>query len=242
MTAKSQVLSLRVPEGSGLQARFTMAAKKACILPWELLSRMLDEWESGQKELSSDSLLSEIKSLRADLDETKNRLAQLENNVDNADNSIGWDDINAAVASAVNNVDKHGNIIIRDVQPNADTTRKKRGRPKKEKPVENDSITESDVSNFDAAYAELSKDRYDVLIPDLRQKLRIDNYSDKKIDALFRHVQDKGQYQLQAAELENLTQKQLKDGFVDENGFKFWGIFKIPAKRKAGRPRKTAAV
>ena len=108
MAVKSQVLSLRVPEDSGLQARFSLAAKKACILPWELLEKMLNTWESGQQELSSDSLLSEIKSLRADLDETKTKLSHVVDNVNNVNNKKKT----AQKGTNVDNVDNVDNDVI----------------------------------------------------------------------------------------------------------------------------------
>jgi hypothetical protein len=75
---KSKVLSVRYPSEINLHARFTLAAKKAMVLPWELLEEMLDIKEKNQTtqsaeawEKTAEEFRAEINALRAEMKSLK---------------------------------------------------------------------------------------------------------------------------------------------------------------------------
>jgi hypothetical protein len=223
--ADSQIFSVRVPLESGLQDRFRLAARKAGILPWELLAKMLDDWEQKNEEVKpetlkwlSDNFILQIDVLKAEIEALRKQIIHNVYNVDNI-NNISTKQAKRVFTSGKQNIDNVDNVDI------------------------------SNTNNFDvfalnAIYGELSKSQPDVLISDLKTKLREQGWINTQIEEILKHVRDEGLYQFQAAEIEKLSREQINDAFVDENGFKFFAILKLPPKiqeektQKPGKKRK----
>jgi hypothetical protein len=207
----SQVFSVRVPHESGLQDRFRLAARKAGILPWELLTKMLDAYEQENPETKPENLkwvtenfALQIDMLKAEIETLRKHIAPNVYSVDIVDNK-STEQTKRVFTSEKQNIDNVNNVDI------------------------------SNTNNFDvfalnAIYGELSKSQPDVLIPDLKAKLREQGWENHQIDEVFKRVRDEGLYQFQAAETNKLSKGQINDAFVDENGFKFLAILKLPPK------------
>jgi hypothetical protein len=199
----TKVVSIKVPDDMAiLQSRLTATAKAAQIPVWELMSRMLDDWEkkasnseapagSGWAEWRT-AIESEVQSLKAELAATK---AQERNNL------------------LVNQ--RNDDIVLVPEESEAES--------QVSLPVNQD----DDIKAFEAAYVSLEHDRH-TLIWKLRERL---GWPNERFDTALCQLRDSGRFQpMQGAETKGMTKEQLKSAFVDENGFRHHIVMRAPAK------------
>lgn len=216
MAVPTQVLSMRIPVGSELQARVSTAARKAGILPWQLLVQMLDAWEQQHDEPPAETwqevvsgLKAEINSLRDELNVTKKQILHDIDIVDKVD-TANKADVPGEFQDIVDIVDDM--IDFGESQVNVDI------------------VDNANIEAFDAAYTNLERDRH-AKIWQLRDVL---GWEFEQVDAMIRQLRDSGKYNpTPGGELGEMTPEQLRSAFVDENGNAYHLIMRVPAPTAA---------
>jgi hypothetical protein len=226
--AMTKVVSLKVPdEAEGLQARLGLAAKKAGIPTWELLTQLLDIWdrqhEAGEpipagvswEEWKAD-IEAEVRSLRVELDEIK---AQRDNGIP----------VNHRIKIIESGEQEP--VLLPKVDETSELDIQSKEEPGQAGLLVNQGI-ESDIKTFEAAYNKLERGQH-TAIWKLRDALA---WPDEQFDTTLRCLRDEGRYQLQAGDTERMTKEQIKAGFTDENGFHFLTVMRLPHSPETPRP------
>ena len=67
-------------------------------------------------------------------------------------------------------------------------------------------------------------------IADVRRDLRELGWSDGQVDNMLGNLRDRGLLQLQDGDTDYFTKQDIKDSFVDENGFRFLNMMRLPRR------------
>ena len=86
-------------------------------------------------------------------------------------------------------------------------------------PIEGDVQSQNDVSveKFKEAYFELERGNFYVRICDLRRRL---GWTTREFDAMLIQLRDDEKIQLQAGDIDFFSEEDIRESFIDENGFR----------------------
>jgi hypothetical protein len=200
----TKVISLKVPdEAAGLQGRIAGTAKKAGIPVWQLLVRMLDAWDKRHGAPIGNSWAEWRDSIEAEVTTLRMKVEEIK-------------------------AQGYSSLLANQVVPvqGSDTKTKKLCKVNHINQIlkESHTLSSFDIFAFSAVYGKLEHDHH-VRICDLRASLE---WSDEQFDAVLRQVRDDGLYSLQAENTECMTDDQIANSFMDENGIRHLTIMRMP--------------